>query len=128
MVSDLKSDLGLTTYQRRPNLQLTGNPAVIKTNTSLHQMKTILSLQLDCFHCRHTRKIYLPANRKGCNESETTYEKPLARRVYICYVHVCVIKFHLFLNNFQYNLQTTMYSTEPASSHQILLYQGLKSF
>ena len=43
------------------------------------------------------KKINLPTNQKGCDKSETTYEKLSARRIQICGDYFCMNHVHLFL-------------------------------
>ena len=59
-------------------------------------------LQLDCLSVTLPRKINLPANQKGDDNSETTVGKLSARRIQICRVHFCLgIILTVILNNFQ---------------------------
>ena len=70
-------------------------------------LRTNKYIQLDCRSVRRTRKINLPMNQKGYDNSETTVGKPSTRRIQIYLVYFCVIHFHLcFLKNFQTNAQT----------------------
>ena len=50
----------------------------------------LLCLQLDFRSARHTRKINLPANQKGYDNSETTNEKLSARRIQIYPDYFCL--------------------------------------
>ena len=71
----------------------------------------------------------LPANQKGYDKSETTYEKLLARRIQIYWDYFCVIKISpLFQNNVQNNAQTKIVPAESDSSRQTFLCRGLRSF
>ena len=57
----------------------------------------------------HVKK-YFPKKRKGCNKSETTYEKLSTRKVQICQVYFCVILFDIFFqNNFPNDAPTKIY-------------------
>ena len=52
-------------------------------------------LQLDCQSAGRTRKINLPTNQKGCDNSETSVEKLSTRRTQISPVYFSVIIFDL---------------------------------
>ena len=41
-------------------------------------------MQLDCQSATRTRKVNLPANQKGYDDSETTAGKLWSRRIHIC--------------------------------------------
>ena len=59
-------------------------------------------VQLDCRSPRRTRKINLPTNKKGYDNSETVVEKLLARRIQIYPEYLCLgIILKVILNNFQ---------------------------
>ena len=88
--------------------------------------KNRLKLQQNCSPCRRTRTNIFPAYRKGYNKSKTTYEKLLARKTHICWVHLCVINCSpLFQNNFPNKVWTKMNLVESDLSCWILLCRDL---
>ena len=85
---------------------------------------------LDWTPSTYTQTINLPANRKGCDKSKTTYEKLSARRIQIFFDYFC--KIHFFTSFFQItfpnNTRTKIVNADSDSSRRTLLCQGLRSF
>ena len=78
-------------------------------------------VQLDFRSVRRTRKTNLPTNQKGYDDSETTLEKLMARRIQIFRVYFSVVIFDLLLFKRSENIAPT--KIDPAdlgSPHRIL--------
>ena len=86
-------------------------------------------LQLDWTPSRSTRKINLPANWKGYDNSATTIGKLSTRKIQICLVQFCVIHFcPSIFNNFWNRSPSQLNQAESDSPRQMLQYGGLRSF
>ena len=87
-------------------------------------------VQLDCRSARRTRKINLPTNQRGYDNSETTVGKLLARRIFrsTWYIFVKIIFDLLFFRTCEKRIPTKIYQAESHSPRWILWFQGLGPF
>ena len=86
-----------------------------------------LYVQLDCQSARRTRKIDLPTNQKGYDNSETIVGKLSTRKIQI--YPFCVVIFWTFNFETKENrVLTKIVRTESDSPHQILWFPCLRFF